>query len=317
MSDHFADDIIDRRRLRRKLTFWRVAALLVVLAGLFAIAFASISAERFGPKSHPHVAKVRIGGTIGMDERLMDMLDEIRKSDAVEGVILAINSPGGTTAGGEAIYETVRKLAEKKPVVAQIGTVGASAAYMIAAGADHIVARKTSIVGSIGVILQYPNVSELLDTVGVDVHTIKSAPLKGEPSMMGKPVPGADQMMRNMVLDSFDWFKDVVQTRRDLSAAEATAVSDGSVFSGRQALANKLIDDVGGEEVSREWLKSQGVGKGLKVIEWKKPEKTSGFLFSRAMAQWLGLNLSQKTAIEALQERLFLDGLVSVWHGAG
>ena len=183
MSEHFADDIIDRRRLRRKLTFWRVAAVLVLLVGLFAIAFASVSGEEFGAKSRPHVAKIRIGGTIGMDENLIDLIDKAGKTDAVKGVILSINSPGGTTTGGEAIYEAVRKLADKKPVAAEIDTLAASAAYMIAAGTDHIVARKTSIVGSIGVLIQYPNFAGLLDNIGVDVQTIKSTPLKAEPGM--------------------------------------------------------------------------------------------------------------------------------------
>jgi len=316
MSDHSADDIIDRRRLRRKLTFWRVTVLLVVLIGLFSIAFASVSEDRFGGKSRPHVAKVRVTGTIHTDEDLMELLEKTRESAAVKGVILAINSPGGTTAGGEAIYEAVRRLAEEKPVVAEIGTMGASAAYMIAAASDHIIARRSSIVGSIGVILQYPNVSELLDTIGVEMETIKSTPLKGEPSMLGEPVPGAQEMMRDMVLDSYDWFKDIVRERRDLTVVEIDELADGSVFSGRQAVENKLIDGIGGEKTSREWLATQGVGESLQVIEWKKQEPATGFLLSRAAARWLGLDAFQKPAMEALRDRLFLDGLISVWHGA-
>jgi len=316
MSEHFADDIIDRRRLRRKLTFWRVAAVLVLLAGLFAIAFASISREEFGAKSRPHVAKIRIGGTIGMDENLIDMLDKAGNSDAVKGVILSINSPGGTTTGGEAIFEAVRKLADKKPVAAEVETLAASAAYMIAAATDHIVARKTSIVGSIGVLIQYPNFAGLLDNVGIDVQTIKSTPLKAEPGMFDTPPPGAEAMMRRMILDSYAWFKDLVKERRSLTDAELAVVADGSVFTGRQAVENKLIDAVGGEEAAREWLTSKGVAEGLKVVEWKKEEPATGLLSSVAIARWLGLDLSQKTALETLQQRLFLDGLISVWHGA-
>jgi len=316
MSDHFADDIIDRRRLRRKLTFWRVAAVFVLLAGLIAIAFASISRDEFGVRSRPHVAKIRIGGTIGMDENLIDLIDKAAKTDAVKGVILSINSPGGTTAGGEAIYEAVRNLADKKPVVAEVGTLAASAAYMIAAATDHIVARKTSIIGSIGVLIQYPNFAELLDTIGIDVQTIKSTPLKAEPGMFDTPPPGAEAMMRRMILDSYAWFKDLVKERRGLTDAELAAVADGSVFTGRQAVGNKLIDAVGGEDVAREWLTGKGVAEGLKVVEWKKDEPSSGLFSSVAIARWLGFDLSQKTAIEALEQRLFLDGLISVWHGA-
>lgn len=317
MSDHLADDIIDRRRLRRKLTFWRIAALFVVLIGLIGIALTSITEERFGTKSRPHIAKVRIGGTIRMDEDLIDILDEVGKSEAVEGVILAVNSPGGTTAGGEAIYEAVRRLAKDKPVVAQVETLAASAGYMIAAAADHIVARQTSIVGSIGVIVQYPNLEELLDNLGIDVRAIKSSPLKAEPGIFTTPPPGAEAMLQRMVLDSYEWFKDLVKVRRDLTEIEIDALSDGSVFTGRQALERKLVDGLGGEEAAKSWLVSEGAARDLKVIEWKKPEPASGLLFSRAAAQWLGLSPSQNSALEALRERLFLDGLVSVWHGGG
>lgn len=316
MAEHFADDIIDRRRLRRKLTFWRVVAVFVLLVSLFAIAFVSVSSDDFGAKSRPHVAKIRIGGTIGMDENLIDMLDKAGETDAVKGVILSINSPGGTTTGGEAIYDAVRKLADKKPVAAEVETLAASAAYMIAAATDHIVARKTSIVGSIGVLIQYPNFAELLDNVGIDVQTIKSTPLKAEPGMFDTPPPGAEAMMRRMILDSYAWFKDLVQERRGLTDTEIAAVADGSVFTGRQAVKNKLIDAVGGEEAAREWLAGKGVSEELKVVEWKKEEPTAGLLSSVA-ARWLGLDLSQNTALEALQQRLFLDGLISVWHGAG
>ena len=141
-----ADDLIDRRRLRRKLTFWRVAALAIVAAGLVALS-AWVYSDDFGGAAVDHIAKVRIEGTITEDEELIKRLETIRQSSKVKGVILAIDSPGGTTVGGESIYEEVRKLAADKPVVAEVGTLAASAGYMIASASDHIVARKTSIVG--------------------------------------------------------------------------------------------------------------------------------------------------------------------------
>jgi len=317
MSETTADDIIDRRRLRRKLTFWRVIAFCVVLSGLFAVAFASLPEERFGAKSRPHIAKVRIEGTILEDEDLIEVLEDVGESEAVQGVILAIDSPGGTTAGGEAIYNAVRKLAAEKPVTAQIGTVGASAAYMIAAGTDHIVARKTSIVGSIGVIVQYPNVADMLDKLGIDMEVIKSTPLKGEPSMFGEPVPGANEMMRAMLLDSYDWFKELVADRRGFSQAEIARLADGSVFSGRQAVERDLIDEVGGVEAARGWLAGRGVDDDLKIVEWKKTEPGSGLIWAGALARWLGFDIGGKSPVEALQERLFLDGMISVWHVDG
>jgi protease-4 len=121
-----ADDIIDRRRLRRKLTFWRVATVLV--AGLAVGAAATwLFGQEFGSATTSHIAKVKIEGTITENEELLARLERIRKSPAVKGVILSIDSPGGTTAGGEAIFDEIRLLAGEKPVVAQVGTLAASA----------------------------------------------------------------------------------------------------------------------------------------------------------------------------------------------
>ena len=147
-----ADNWIDRRILRRKLGFWRIAAILMALVAGAAAWFAANGGFK-SKISSPHIAKIRIEGTINEDEKLMALIKDAGEADAVKGVILAIDSPGGSTVGGEALYEAVRALAAKKPVTAQVGTLAASAGYMIAAATDHIVARKTSIVGSIGVLV--------------------------------------------------------------------------------------------------------------------------------------------------------------------
>lgn len=312
-----ADDIIDRRRLRRKLTFWRVATLLVA-----AIAIAVFAYWAFGDTvpgtGRNHIAQVSIEGTIVEDEELIDRLESIGKSEAVKGVILTIDSPGGTTAGGEAIFEAVRSLAEKKPVTAQVGTLAASAGYMIASATDHIVARKSSIVGSIGVLVQYPDLTGLMEKLGIGLESIKSSPLKAEPSPFNPTTEPERQMIRAMILDSYDWFVGLVTERRPLSREEVLALADGSVFTGRQALKLKLVDAVGGEDVAIEWLKEQGVDPDLEVIEWKK--KGSGnFLLAqsmmRAIAGAIGLPSSGGDLIRDLGgDRIFLDGLLSLWQ---
>ncbi|MEM8541547.1 MAG: signal peptide peptidase SppA [Pseudomonadota bacterium] len=313
-----ADDIIDRQRLRRKLTFWRIASFFVALIGVGVVVAMVQSGSDFAARSGDHVAKVKISGTIDTDEGLLERLAEIEKSDSVKGVILTINSPGGTTVGGEAIFEAVRKISAKKPIVAQVGTLAASAGYMIAAGSDHIVAHKSSIVGSIGVIFQYPNFQGMLDNLGIDVRAIKSSPLKAEPSFFGQTPPEAEAMIRNMILDSYDWFKGIVAERRDFTTAETDALADGSVFTGRQALENGLIDNLGGEEVARAWLTEQGIDGDLKTLEWKDDERVSGRLFSGTVLRWIaaqiGLGQLNDPISKSLEQRLMLDGLVSVWH---
>lgn len=313
-----ADDLIERHRLRRKLTFWRVAALAVAALGL-GVGAAMLGSGEFGGKAADHIAKVKIEGTITEDEDLLKRLADIRESERVKGVILAIDSPGGTTAGGEAIYEEVRRLAGEKPVVAQVGTLAASAGYMIATASDHIVARQSSIVGSIGVLIQFPNVSNLMEKWGVTLDEVKSSPLKAEPSPFNPTTEPERAMLRAMIMDSYDWFVGLVDDRRPLSRAEVTALADGSVFTGRQALQKKLIDELGGEQQAIDWLGTRGVDTELEIVEWKPKQSSSSFLFAEAaidrLSATLGLPAGTGTLIEELgADRLFLDGLLSVWH---
>lgn len=313
-----ADDIIDRRRLRRKLTFWRVAAILVAALAIGAGALWLMDDELAGAAGH-HIAKVRIEGTITEDEELLERLEKIRNSAAVKGVILSIDSPGGTTAGGEAIFDAVRKLAADKPVVAQVGTLAASAGYMIASATDHIVARKSSIVGSIGVLVQFPNVTGLMDKIGVTLEEVKSSPLKGEPSPFNPTTDEERAMIRSMILDSYDWFVGLVVERRPLTRDQVMALADGSVFTGRQALTKKLVDSLGGEQEAIDWLATKGVDAQLKVIEWKPRKSAAGLFFAEAMsrqlARLIGMPDHGADIIRELGgERMFLDGLLSVWH---
>ncbi len=313
-----ADDLIDRRRLRRKLTFWRVAAFVVLAAAVIGIS-SWIYDGKFTGRALDHIAKVKIEGTITEDEELIKRLETIRKSPQVKGVILAIDSPGGTTVGGESIFEEVRKVAGDKPVVAEVGTLAASAGYMIATAADHIVARKTSIVGSIGVLIQYPDVSGLMDKLGIKLEEVKSSPLKASPSPFKPTNDDERAMVRKLILDSYDWFVGIVADRRKMTHEQALALADGSIFTGRQGLANHLVDAVGGEQEAIDWLATKGVDGKLEVIEWKDTDRSGGFLFSQSMAKMaakaLGLTDAGGDVIHELgADRLFLDGLVSVWH---
>jgi protease-4 len=308
-----ADELIDRHRLRRKLTFWRVVALAVIALAV-AWAGSRLYQDEYGSLAANHIAKVKIAGTITQDDDLVDQLEKLRDSPAVKGLILEINSPGGTTAGGEQLYEEVRRVAAEKPVVAEITGLGASAAYMVAAAADHIVARQTSIVGSIGVLVEFPNVTGLMDKVGVKLEAIKSSPLKAEPSPFTPTTDEERAMVQKLISDSYDWFVGLVADRRGLPRDQVLKLADGSIFTGRQAVANKLVDEVGGEREAVAWLAKKGVDPNLKVIEWKSPSGRS-FLFSKALARLVGLPEGTAGFFERIgADRIFLDGLLSVWH---
>ena len=308
-----ADALVDRRRTRRKLTFWRAAAFVLLALALLA-ALGVFSGEGFGAARQPHIARVSVTGVILEDRDVTEMLETIAESESVKAVVVSIDSPGGSTTGGEALYVGLRKIAEAKPTVATVGTLAASAGYMTAIAADHIVAKRTSITGSIGVYFQYGNVAQLLDNLGVEVNMVKSAPLKAEPSpFTAEEVPGARAMIAALVNDTYQWFVDIVAERRNLDRATALRVADGSIFSGRQALDLKLIDQIGDEGDAIAWLEAErGVPADLPVLDWKPADDDGGFGFGASMlaaaGRLFGLDLG------VLLERPALDGLVSVWH---
>lgn len=319
-----ADEIIDRRRLRKKVSFWRIATFIVLGLALLSMIGFGLNKAGLSSASTDHIARVKITGVITNDEPMLKLLKELEKDEKVKAVILNISSPGGSTVGGEAIYEAVRELAAKKPVTTNVGTLAASAGYMIAAGSDHIVARRSSIVGSIGVLFQYADASELLDKVGVKVKTIKSSPLKAEPNPFNPTSPEAVAMIDRLIQDTYKWFVGIVAERRDMKEFEVLRLADGSIFTGSQSLENGLIDAIGGEDVAVKWLNEEkNISKDLKVIE-RKPKRPTDSIFGNpaaivTIARLFGIEIgnSEAKALEdAVRERLPLDGLVSIWQGS-
>lgn len=307
------NSVFDRHNLRRKLRFWRIATVLVVLLIIGSV----ILTQNEEIISGDHIARVEINGIIQDDDELIARLDGIAEDEYAKALILTISSPGGTTFGGERIYKAIKRVSEKKPVVADIRTLAASAGYMIAAASDHIVAGETSIIGSIGVIFQYPQVSELLEKIGVSYEEIKSSPLKAEPSPFHPASDEAVAMINSMVIDSYDWFVDLVAENRDLTRAETLKIADGSIFTGRQSLENKLIDSLGGEAEIRAFLETKEISEELEIIERRKPRVPQApFLmgsFEGIIQKILGFD-SKIPPNWLKDQKLFLDGLLSVWQ---
>lgn len=313
------ETVLDRRRLRRSVSIWRAAG----IAGLtLALGLALFGGEKFASLSgEKQIARVAIEGTITEDREQIKMLKEIAEDDNVAGVLLYVNSPGGTTTGGEALYEALRSLEKKKPLVAQFGTVAASAGYIVGLASDHIVARGNSITGSVGVIVQWPEVVQLLDKIGVKVNEIKSGVLKATPSPFETLDEGGRKVAEGMVNDGFKWFLGLVEERRGIKTADVPGLVEGRIFSGREALAVKLVDQIGGEDEAVAWLKdTKKVDAGAKVIDWK-PSKSGGLgfggLFGRAIGSMFGVQAGQLANLvlrDPSVATLGLDGLLSVWH---
>ena len=319
-----ADEIIDRRRLRKKISFWRILTFLTIAVALLtAVGFGAREAG-LTSTTRDHIAQVEISGVITNDKAMLKLLKDLGENDRVKGVLLNVSSPGGSTVGGEAMYEAIRELSEKKPVTASIGTLAASAGYMISAATDHIVARRSSIVGSIGVLFQYADASELLDKVGVKINSVKSGDLKAQPSPFNPASPEAVAMIDNLIQDSYSWFVSIVAERRSMTIADTRKLADGSIFTGNQGKENGLVDTIGGEDEALKWLREEKeLGSDIEPVTYKPARPGQGLLVNPAglqrIAKIIGIDLTagEATAIEkALRERLLLDGLVSIWQGS-
>jgi len=295
-----ADYLIDRHRLKRRVTFWRIATIVIAVV-LVATAIGRFS----GATSRSYIARLDVEQIIVNDPDRINALDAIIDDSNVKALLVAINSPGGTVVGGEALYQALVRTGKKIPVVAVMGDLATSAGYMIAVASDHIIAREGTITGSIGVLFQTAEVTDLLDKLGISVEAIKSGPLKAEPSPFTKLTPAVRQATQILVDDMFDMFVGMVATHRNMNPGKVRSLADGRVFTGRMALKEGLIDAIGGEREALQWLtEKKGLDADLPVRK---------LTVKRDVRDWFQ-HLSSRALKTVISERLTLDGLVSVWH---
>jgi len=317
------DMVLDQRLLRRRLWRWRLIAGALGLAVIFALFSLGRRGEdhqgMFGARSH--IARMDITGLITENREQIAFIKKLGDDAAVKAVILAVDSPGGTTTGGEVLYGALLDLAKKKPVVAVGGTIATSAAYMISLAADRIFVHGNTITGSVGVIFQYPQVDEGLAKLGIKMHEIKSGPLKAVPSMFEPLDDQGKALAEGMVKEGQVWFQGLVTARRHITPSAIPGLEAGSIYSGRQALTYKLVDEIGGEDEAIAWLeKDKGIAPKLPVFDRRPPHSRYWGLMGEAGAEsGDGLGGYLQALIERMigssdLARLRLDGLLSVWH---
>jgi len=289
--------------LKRRLLFWRILAITILAVG------AVTSLTNFKNFSGgDHIARLNVTGIIVDDIDREYALKSLKDDDEVLALIVRIDSPGGTVVGGESLYHQLKDLGQEKPVVAVMGSKATSAGYMIALGADHLVAREGSLTGSIGVLLQTTDITGLLEKIGVKPETIKSGPLKAQPNPLEKTTPAARKAIQAVVMDMYAMFVDMVAERRKMSPEAARSLADGRVYTGRQALANGLIDAIGSENEAIDWLREFAkIPSGLSVQD---------VIIERPGQGWRSL-INGMVGKALFSERLRLDGLVSLWHPEG
>jgi len=298
------DLLLDRRRLKRRLVFWRSFSVLAVALAVF------VSVRDGGAlPSGPHVARLTVTGIIAEDRKLTEAIDRLATDNAVKALIVAIDSPGGTVSGGESLHNAIARVQKKKPVAAVMRGVAASAGYMIAVPADRIFARESTLTGSIGVLLETGELSGLLEKIGIGSETIVSGPLKDQPSLTHPLSPEGRSVLRGLVQDMYDQFVGMVAEGRHMAPDDVRKLGDGRAYTGRQALKLGLIDQIGEERDARAWLASE------RKISADLPAEdvTASGLLGRTLSSSFGplFDGLWKTVVS---QSVRLDGAWAVWQ---
>ena len=289
-----ADLLLDRRRLKRRRVLWRVIAVLAVL-GLIGLAVAGAQTGGFaGLSAEQHVTRVSVSGIISSDRRLIEAVSALAKDSSVSAVVLAVDSPGGSVAGGESLHDALERVAAAKPLVTVMGGTAASAGYMISLPAARIFASNATLTGSIGVILELGNAAGLLDKLGISAEAIISGPLKDQPSFTHGLSPAGRDYLQGLVGDLFGQFVTMVSQARHLDEAHVRQLADGRAYTGRQAIGLGLVDEIGGEPEARAWLaKEKGVSADLPIRLLRV-----GTWYDRTVGATMGL-ISQQLGLDS------------------
>ncbi len=287
--------------------FWRSLAVLAVLAAvLVALRDGHLGFGR------THLARLTVSGFISDDRKLSEKISKLADDDNVKALIVSINSPGGSVSGGEGLHDAIARVAGKKPVVAVMGGLAASAGYMVAVPATRIFAREGTLTGSIGVLLETGEVSGLLKSLGITAEAITSGPLKDQPSFIKPLTPEGREVLQGLIMDMYDQFVDMVATGRHMDAARVRQLADGRAYTGRQAMKLGLVDAIGGEHDARLWLaQEKGISADLPV-----EDVSTGSLAGRALSSSLGwfVDLLWKSLFS---QGVILDGGWAVWQRSG
>ncbi|MBV8092531.1 MAG: signal peptide peptidase SppA [Acetobacteraceae bacterium] len=297
------DLIVDRRRLKRRLFFWRTLAVLAIVGAVIAVVGKRPATAKL------HLARLTISGIITESRKQEEAVSALAKDDRVPALVVFINSPGGSVAGGQGLHDAIARVAAVKPVVAVMGGTAASAGYMVAAPASRIFARESTLTGSIGVLLETAQISNLLNTIGISAEAITSGPLKDQPSLTRPLTPEGRAVLKDLVMDMYEQFVAIVASGRHMEPDKVRSLADGRAYTGRQALALGLVDQIGGEPEAREWLASnKGVSPDVPIEDLKPRTWTE-----RALNTVSGL-LPAPLARILLSQGLRVDGAWAIWQ---
>jgi len=236
------------------------AVLVLLLLGISFMGKLSLSVSK-------KVAVLPVVGVISESEQLVEHLKRYGKDDSVKAVVLRINSPGGGVAPSQEIYEEIRKLNEKKPVLTSMGSIAASGGYYIASATRKVYANPGTMTGSIGVVMPFVNMKELVDKIGIKGMAVKSGEFKDIGSPLRDMTPKEREVLQSVVDNVHMQFVNAVAESRKLPLEDVIRIADGRIFTGEQAKALGLVDDLGTlEDAVSDAAKQGGISGDPRVV---------------------------------------------------
>lgn len=296
---------------RRRLFFWRTISFITVAI----IVYLSFENQEKS-SSNDYIANYNISGLLISADEIIEDLEELKSSNEVNSIIISVDSPGGTTVSAEEIYLKLKEVSLVKPTVIVMRNIATSGAYLLSLGGDVIFSRENTITGSIGVLLQWARVDEALSKLGIEVNEVKSGKLKAEPDFFGEIDEEAQQVTKEIIDETFEWFIRIVKVERDLNPSEIYTISDGRIFTGRQAIELNLVDEIGDKNDAKIWLvENKEIDSNSPIIDYGKSKKPSFIELSLAnIMDYFNISTPYTGRIRSNLSLVNNGGLQSVWE---
>lgn len=285
--------------MKRHPVIWGMILLLGLLIAFFTVTYglSSFTGKRGGFSAADKIGIVTIDGVIKDSTEIVENLQEFGKDDSVKGVILRINSPGGGVAPSQEIYDAVLALRKKKRVLASMSSVAASGGYLIACAGEKIIANPGTLTGSVSAVMYFTNTEDLMKKVGVKASAIKSGKYKDIGSPIREMTVEEKELLQGLVDDIYSQFLEVVLRNRGISGEALKLVSDGRVFTGRQAKQLGLVDELGDQQLAVQMLsKMVGIqGEPILVYPRKKYESMLDYVFQQTGSTLAGVIFGEQS----------------------
>ena len=297
---------------RRKLFLWRFFSFVLAMSLLYIF----FNNPKTNISSQPHIANYTISGLLVDADQILEDLEYLESKDNVRAIIITVDSPGGTTVSAEEIFLKIRSISSNKPIVVVMKNIATSGAYLFSIGADRIFARENTITGSVGVLLQWARIDQGLEKLGIEMKEVKSGKLKAEPDLFGESDEEAMALTQKIVDETYTWFLDLVKERRKVEEYAISQMSDGRIFTGRQALELNLIDEIGGNREAKFWLiENREINTDLEILAYDQNKNTNFIELSVAkIMDYFNINSSYGDSLKNNLSLISINGLLSIWQ---